>query len=607
MTKIPRSNLFFCALITFLIFLVYSNSFFNSFHFDDFHVIEKNPYIKNPDHFLKFFWSPHMGSGLYRETSGYRPLFVVSFALNYSLGGLDVFGYHVLNWFLHISCAIFVYFITLFFLSEGAGLGGSGAGKNQFTALLAALLFGLHPIQTESVTYICGRSSSLTAFFFLAAFLAFAHYGRRSKPYLLLLSSLSYLLALMVKETAITFPVILVLFNLLFPMGRSWQRRFFSFAPFVLITAGYLLLRIHFFGNLQYSAHPIRPLYDHMLTQIPAWVYYIGTLLLPLNLTIDYHFPVFHSFWQPQVLQSLALLIALIAILWRIARRYPPVGFFALWFAVNLMPTNSLIPLEDIIADRWLYLPSVGYAVIIALAIRWIYQSWIHGRSRASKWVFFFGCFLVIEMYGFGTLLRNFTWTTPWTLWEDAVEKSPNKARTHTALGLALKDALRLKEAEQEFQTAIRIDPADGRAYLNLGLLYDGQGKIDEAIQVTQKAIQLTPRLADVGYNNLGLYYLKKGKTKEGLAALQKAIEIRPINSSPYFNLANYHYGQGNIDQAISDMEKAVRLEPELFIAHEALSRWYAEKGWKDKSQEAYKQYLRYRPSRLGPSGAKNS
>lgn len=594
MIKIPRSNLFFSLLTTFLILLAYSNSFSNSYHFDDFHVLEKNPYIKDSGNFLKFFAAPYMGSGLYPDTRSYRPLVTASFAFNYTLGGLHVFGYHLVNWVLHTLCAILVYFITLFFLGRQGKETGSNEMEKRVTAFFAALIFGVHPVQTESVTYICGRSSALTAFFFLSAFWAYIEYGRRGVHPYLILSSLAYALALMVKETAITFPVILILFNLFFPLARPWKHRFLSLGPYFILTAAYLLLRMHFFGNLQYGANPIRPLYDHLLTQIRLWVYYIGTLLLPLNLNADYSFPLSHSFLEGAVLQSFFLLVALGLVIWKVSKTCPPVGFFALWFTVNLLPTNSLIPIDDLIADRWLYLSSVGYAVIMALAAFWIFHSWIDGGSRTRKWIFLFCCALVIEFYGYATVMRNFDWTSPWTLWEDTVAKSPNKSRPHTALGLALKEAGRIKEAKGEFMEAIAIAPLDGRPYLNLGLIYDAEGEIDEAITVTQKAVQLTPGLASIGYNNLGLFYLKKGRIEEGLACFQKTIGISSINPSPYFNLANYYFEKGDIDQAIAYMEKAVNLEPENFLAHEALSRFYGKKGWKEKSQAAYRQYMKY-------------
>ncbi len=596
MITLPRTNHFFCLLITLLILLVYSNSFENSFQYDDLHVILKNPSIKDPGNFLQFFLNPQMGSGLTKETSGYRPVLMATFAMNYSLGGLDVFGYHLINFLIHALSAILIYFITLFFLRRSGDEGEEKPGRNQMAALFAALIFAVHPVQTESVTYITGRSSSLTALFFLGSFWAYLQYGLTKRVRHLFLSSFSYVFALLVKETAITLPVLLILFNSFFPLQRTWKRRLFSIIPHLLLSVIYLAMRIYFFGSLQYTSRPIRPLYDQLLTQLRAWVHYLGTLVVPLNLNVDYDFPVSHSFLEPQVILSVFILALVAVIIWKISKSIPAVGFFALWFTVTLLPTSSVIPLEDVITDRWLYLPSVGYAVIIALVGEKIFRAKVKTGSRAGKLVFFFLCALMVELYGVATLLRNFTWTTDWTLWEDAAAKSPNKSRPYIGLGWALTNAGRIEEAIGQFKKAIQLDPRDGRAYLNLGYIYFLQGKLEEATQAFKKAMTLSPNLLPECHNNLGVAYLRQGRIQEAIKEFQNALEIRPLYSNPYFNLAEIYDKQGDVDGAISCLEKITRFEPEFFKAHKELSRLYNKKGWKEKSQEAYRNYLKYAP-----------
>jgi tetratricopeptide (TPR) repeat protein len=589
-----KANKFYCLILTLLILLAYANSFQNAFQYDDFHVIIKNPSIKDPSNYYKFFLNPQIGSGIIKETSGYRPLLMASFALNYSLGGLDVFGYHLINFILHTLCALLVFFITLLFLNLTTNEKRLNPTRNQLTALLAALLFALHPIQTESVTYITGRSSLLTAFFFLTAFWAYMQYRLTGEVRRLFLSSFSYACALLVKETALTLLITLILFNLFFPLARTWKRRLFSLFPYFILSAIYLMIRLHFFGFLQYGTKPIRPFYDNLLTQFRAWVHYLGTLLLPLNLNVDYDFPISHSILEGQVIFSLFILATLVIIIWKISKVSRVVGFFLLWFAINLLPTNSLIPLEDVVTDRWLYLPSVGYAVIVALAAEWIFRAKVRMGSRASKLAFFFLCALVIEFYSFATVLRNFTWTRYWTLWEDAVEKSPNKSRPHVALGLALTKTGHIDEGVQEFRIAIQLNPRAGEAYLNLGHIYHTQGKFEEAIQAFQKAVILSPHLAPEVHNNLGVAYMEQGRKEEGFKELHLALEARPLYGRAYYSLGNFYEKEGDIDKVISCMEKAAKLDPEFVPIHKALTRLYEKKGWKEKSQESHRNYLKY-------------
>jgi Tfp pilus assembly protein PilF len=596
MINLPRTNRFFCLIIALLSFVAFSNSFENSFQYDDLHVILKNPYIKDPGNFLQFFLNPYMGSGFIKETSGYRPVLMATFAMNYSLGGLNVFGYHLINFLIHTLSAILIYFITLFFLRKPGGEGEPNPGRSQMAGLFAALIFAVHPVQTESVTYITGRSSSLIGLFFLGSFWAYLQYGLKKRVRHLFLSSFSYAFALLVKETAITLPVLLILFNSFFPLQRTWKRRLFSILPHFLLTAIYFAMRIHLFGSLQNNSPPIRPLYDQLLTQLRAWVHYLGTLLVPLNLNVDYDFAISHSFLEPQVILSVFILALVAMIIWKISKSIPAVGFFALWFTVTLLPTSSVIPLEDVITDRWLYLPSVGYAVILALVVERIFRAKVRTGSRAGKLVFFFLCALMVELYGVATLLRNFTWTTDWTLWEDAAAKSPNKSRPHIGLGLAMTNAGHIEEAIGEFKKAIQLDPEDGRAYLNLGYIYFRQGKLREAAQAFKKAMTISPRLLPECHNNLGMAHLRQGRIQEAIKEFQNALEIRPLYSSPYFNLAGIYDKQGDVDRAISCLEKITRFEPEFFNAHKELSRLYNKKGWKEKSQEAYRNYLKYAP-----------
>lgn len=587
------TNRFFCLLFTLLTFLVYYNSFHNSFHFDDLHVIEKNPYIKNPQNLLNFFIQPAMGSGLIKETSSFRPLLMITFAFNHYMGGLNVFGYHVVNLLIHLGCTILLYFILLLFLGIGGDGKGSDSNYNRWVAFFGALFFAIHPIQTESITYITGRSSSLTALFFLFSFWAFLKYGIAGKGSQLIWSSGGYACALLVKETAVTLPAILVLFNMLFPLGRTWKRRILSLFPHLLVTGIYLLVRLHFFGSLQYNVKAIRPLYDHLLTQLRAWVHFLGTLLFPLNLNADYDFPISHSILDGQVVLAIFILGAIVTVIWKISQRQRLVGFFALWFGINLAPTSSIIRLEDMVADRWLYLPSVGFMVIMVLAGEWVYRSLVMGKSRARFLIFFFLCTLSIELYGFATVLRNFDWGSEWTLWEDTMAKSPNKARGHIALGLAFMNVGKMEEAVRRFQYAMQLDPKDARAYLNLGLIYYWQDKYEEASQLFQKAIRLSPRVASEAHNNLGLVYLKQGRKEQAVKEFHKAIEMRDINPNPYYNLGTYYENNGETDRAIFFLEKSLDIDPEFYWGHLMLSRLYEKKGWKEKSLKAYRDYVK--------------
>jgi tetratricopeptide (TPR) repeat protein len=587
-------NHLFCLIITLLTLLAYSNSFENAFQYDDTHVIERNPFIKDPSRIAQFFVNPHLGSGLASETSSYRPLLMASLSINHFLGGLNVFGYHLFNFFVHLLCTLLVYAIILYIFRFTNLSTEANSLRGQLIALFASLVFGLHPVQTESVTYITGRSSSLIALFFLASFFAYMQYRFTQSIRYLVFSSLSFACSLLVKETAITLLAVVVLFDFMFLHGRTLRNRFLSLLPHFSLSILYLIFRVYLFGSLQYGTKPIRPFYEQMLSQSRAWVHYLGTLLLPLNLNIDYDFPVSHSILEYGVMLGILILAALSWIIWRFSRSNRLIGFFALWFTITLLPTNSVIALDDLVTDRWLYLSSVGYAVLLALTADWFFNRRVQPRGRAGKIVFFSLCALVIELYGFSTLLRNFDWMSQRTLWEDTVSKSPNKARPYNALGLALALQNRLEEATQTLRHAIELDPRAGQPYLNMGYVYSLQENLDKAIECYEKVIPLSPRLLPEIYNNLGLTYLKKGKLEESEKYLRMAIELRPHNAAAHCNLGLYYEKKGDIAQAISSQEKANKLDPDNYLPYEALSRLYKMNGWEEKSQAAYRDFQKY-------------
>ena len=594
MGKFPGHDRIYYFILILAVLLVYFNSFQNAFQFDDFHVLVKNPFVKSPENILKFFWEPKMGSGMIKETSGYRPLFMVSFALNYAIWDLDPCGYHLFNVAIHILCSILVYLVTFQFLRFGWDREESDPESHRTVALFAALIFAVHPIQTESVTYISGRSSSLTAFFYLGAFYFYMRHAMAQKIWRLIGFSVFYACSLLVKETAVTLPVILILFDLLFPLCRGWKRRLLSLLPAVLVTAVYLILRLHFFGSMQYGAKPIRPFWIHLLLQPQAWMHYLGSLILPLNLSVDYEFSTPRSFWDAQVFWPVGILAALALIIWKISKTRRIVGFFALWFIVNLLPTNSLVALEDIATDRWVYSSAIGYAVLVALAGYWIFQKKILSASRLVKIVFFFVCFLTVEGYGHATLLRNFDWTSYWTLWEDAVTKAPHKARPHVGLGLALNQAGKIPEAIKEFEAALRIAPNAGEAHLNLGYIYFRQGRNEEAITHFQKALKVSPLLAPECHNNMGAAYRELGRIQEAVKEFQLSIQARPIFARPYANLGILYEKKGESEKAISYLEKAAELDPEFVEVYLHLTRLYKKKGYTKKSREASENLIKY-------------
>jgi tetratricopeptide (TPR) repeat protein len=427
---------------------VYLGAFRGAFHYDDSLTILENPHLESLQTFVAHL--DHM----------VRPVLYVTFLLDRSLFGLDPAGYHLLNLLLHLGSGLLIYRI----------LSSAVMDKHSPVPSWTALLFLIHPIATETVTYISGRASGLMAFFYLLAFFLYlkaseqSDTGARRRLYLSG-SVASFLLAIGSKETAVTFPLALLLWDLLIRRHRgvSLRARILSgHLPFWIVL---FLAAAWAFHHPRYTAlaefsFTIRPFGEHLLSELHVMAYAVTLLFTPWNQNFDHDLPVFHSLTQwPLPLDLLTLAAVAVGIFFS-ARRLPLVAFGLSWFLIQLLPT-SLIPRNDLMSERNLYLPAIGLLLaIVALGSHLV--QWLLTIVRRPALVRIGSSVLatgVIAALCFFTYERNLLYEDRLLLWSDAVRKSPNKARPHNNLGYAY--ALRddWDHAIKEFRTAARLDP----------------------------------------------------------------------------------------------------------------------------------------------------
>jgi hypothetical protein len=418
--------------------LVYANALGGSFQFDDFNVIVDQPAV-------------HTLGAWARGLPGIRPLLKATYLLNWSLGPGPL-GFHLLNVGLHGLNAALAYLLLRRWLAR------AGAAEDG-TALLAAMVFALHPAQTEAVTYICGRSSSLMACFYLGGLLAYAR-GREEGggPWRQCLAPGLFLLAFLVKESAVTFPLALVLWEATGPRP-SLRATWTSWAllavlgGFLLGHAGYRHLLAYGFAN--------RSLGSNLLSQIHGVAHLLALWCWPAGLNVDPWLPVARH-WTlrlgGEALLLAGLLAAGVAALGR--RRQAALG--VLWFFLHLLATNALVPRLDVANDRQLYLAGLGLAFLAAGA-------WM---GAARRWGFTPWLVLpVLLLMGGRTWLRNRDYRSELTLWASSVRVEPANPRAHNNLGWAWVLAGDEERARAAFQTALRLDPDYGPARVNLSNL----------------------------------------------------------------------------------------------------------------------------------------
>lgn len=564
--KRPAAHL---ILIAVMAFLAYSNTLHAPFVFDDLTSITGNPVIRDLGRFLDgdgYRYNP-------RRFVGYLTL-----ALNYRMGGLDVAGYHLFNLAVHIGCAQMVYLLlrltlaTPFFAGERGGPSVRDLHMRDLAPLLAALLFALHPVQTQAVTYTIQRLASLATLFYLVSIVLYIR-GRlaqrrdgASGTALLcyLCSLLSAMLAMRTKEISFTLPAAVALHEFFF-FGVTARKRIALAAATLLaplsgliavITSGSspgrLLNDVADATRLETSI----PRLDYLFTQCRVLVTYLRLLIFPARQNLDYDYPVYATLLSAPVLLSLLLLLSLLALALYLFLRSSTcpgretagnpattgrgderlLSFGILWFFLTLSVESSVIPIADLIFEHRLYLPAVGASVCAAILLFRLVSRFPGWNSRCAV----IALLLVLCL---ATRQRNAVWQAPLTLWNDVVSKSPAKARPHLNLGSELMRLGRTDEAMAQFQDAVRLKPDYAEAYANLGGACNSKGLYDRAIEQLGVALRLNPDNADA-LNNVGTSFAMKGEPELAIAYLQAALRLAPENGRYRYNLATAYRQQ---------------------------------------------------------------
>lgn len=434
------------AVLAVAVLLAYFNALTGVFQFDDYNVIVNNPAV----HSLAA-WRDSM--------PGIRALLKFSYALNWTVDP-GPFGFHLFNVVVHVINVVLVYRLLRAMHERRAG--------TDWTPLVGALLFALHPVQTEAVTYVSGRSMSLMALFYLGAVLAWLRADRTPNPRAWRgLSAGLFGAALLVKETAVTLPFALLLLDAVgtrhrFTAGQMLRRHTWHW---LMLIGGLLVMAASpTYRHLLDVSISTRGVIDNLLMQANAVCYLAGQLLLPWRMNIDPDLPMTTALSPALALQILAIIAIVVAGL-RNLRGRAWLAFAVLWFFIHLLPTNSLLPRLDIANDRQLYLASIGVFFAVGIGVQNLFlranRRWLVGAVTA----------LLLLGLGFATVQRNRIYGSAVAFWEDAAMKSPGKPRVANNLGYAYQQAGRLAEAKLAYQHAIELDPDYWKARINLDTL----------------------------------------------------------------------------------------------------------------------------------------
>ncbi len=516
------------------------------FLFDDVHLPFSDP---NAGHMPAGFW-----------LGGVRPLLMATYWANYLLSGRSPFSYHFVNVGLHCLSSALVFYILKRLLalseitSDSAWLSAAGAA-----------IFLLHPLQTESVDYVAGRSELLCGVFVFAGWLLFLnHFRTRTTVTTALCILICAAGAVLSKESGVCLPMILVATDAYWGEGSLGQRLRKRAAVYLPLGAGFFIAVYAIIEGLRKSttagfAGPVSPR-SYALTESRAILIYLRLFLWPSGQTLDWQLPFLHSVRAAlPSLFFLAVLACGIVMLWNRARL---ASFGLLVFLIALAPTSSFVPIADALAERRMYVPIVG--LILALL-------WIASRFRSHRAALAFAGGIIVIAFAFFSYHRSQLWGDDVLLWQNAIRHDVRNVRAHAALAGSYMFRKECAPAAAEYEKVVELQGVDEVNERNLATAYDCSRQNDKALASYRILVSLHPTAQE--WVRLGYLEAIQNHLDVALAAFEKALLLDPNSSVAYAYRGTARYALGNPQGARSDFNRALALDPSNKVAASGLAR----------------------------------
>jgi tetratricopeptide (TPR) repeat protein len=521
------------------------------------------------------FAMPNANSPLMGWMGPVRPVLMFTYWMNVQIAresgkpvGADqnTFSYHVVNLLIHAAAALLV-FLVIRRLMDWAG---ADAASRSWMAAFGAALFLLHPLQTESVAYIAGRSEALSGMFAAGAIAAFLY--RKSSaiswPAIVAVMTL-FSSAMLSKEQAVVVPAVLLLTDFWWNPGFSLKGIFGNWKLYGLMALGGLAGVALFWklirgvGTGRSAGFGMEDLrwYEYLFTQFRALWVYIANFVLPVNLNLDWEFPISRTIVDHGAIIGLAGLAAAAWAAWHYRNRFRLAGYGFFLFLIFLLPTSSILPIKDPVADRRMYLPMIG---LILIAIDFL------GRLRMGRGARAALCAAIVIAMAGATYARATLWSDPVSIWEDTARKSPHKSRAHFQLATAYYDQGRFDLSVAEFEKAAAVEPPDHDLLVDWGLALDGLHQPEKALAKLRQAAAMDPT-AHV-YSQIGKVYADQRQWKEAMEAFDTAQRIDPNFPVTYDYKGRVHLANNDPAGAIPECQRALAIDPAFQPARECLA-----------------------------------
>jgi tetratricopeptide (TPR) repeat protein len=587
------------ALVPTLLAVITSlNSVWNHFASDDLEQVLNNALIKHLGNigaaFTKSVWSFAGADIVFTVDPYFRPLFSALFTINYALFGSSPAGWHLVNVSIHATVTFLVFVVARKVIGRVP------------VAALTASLFAVHPVHAESVAWISGVTDPLMAAFALPAFYFYLkfHEGRQRRA---LGGALAfYFLSLLTKETAIALLLVVAYCEVFhFKEQKPLKSRLMELTRigglFVATTIVYFLMRFNAVGSLALGGRPRHPLLPALLTIPLAIVKYLGLMFIPFGYSYQHYTELVPGALSVSFLVPVVLLITIGAC--AVALKSGLLNFAAVWFLLTLVPALASIRNFEpgyLIQERYLYLPSVGICMAVALGIEWIgMRNWLGTRQRIAAAVL-----TVVLLLAWSLILvrQNRVWDNSLTVYKNSVAVAPLSPVAHVQLSRAYYDTGRPREAEAEARTAMELDTRCAGAYLNLSYFAKQSGKLDKACEYLENAVATIPEntmtqhdLATI-YLNLGMVYGQRKMLDQAEQNLLRSIEVSPRAVAWYYT-GQFYLEQRRLNDALTMFQKTLEEVPAWFApVHLKLGLVYETLGDTQRAESEYDEFLRLAP-----------
>ncbi len=541
----PHTNVSVFFVLLLLGLSLYSNVFYGEFISDDYVHIINNPAVRDLTQVDRIWRSFNT-----------RFLVGFTFALNYALSGFNTFGYHLVNILLHVLTAFVVYQFIVLTLQ----LQKFDNKPARSLALVAALIYLCHPIQTQSVAFVTQRFIIMAVLFYMLTVFFYVKSRVEKRQDFYILSLAAMFLGAFSKEMIITVPIMLAAYEFYFlrKPGETfeWKPLLQRILPhcLILLVLPLALLQDRLGSNLELKHQVLGRSIDwhYFLTEINVLRTYLRLLFLPVNQNHDYDYPIAQSLWEPSTLWSFALLAGVAVAAYKMFAKERVISFCIVWFFIATSVEFFVVSIVNrgVIYEHWLYLPMVGFAFAMTVLLKKISLT-----EHAFRALFI----VLVGVYCLLTYQRNFVWQNEIRFWQDVIAKSPAKAGPYFGLAEAYAHKNNKEQAMANYQKALEFDPNFTYAHNNLAILYAREGKDALAIAHLKKALAVNPYYGRA-YNNLAYIAFLSGHCEEALNYYEQSLKYQSEYPDAFYYMAQCLKELGRKDKAGAFSEKAVAL-----------------------------------------------